>query len=150
MDAQIVFGEKMVPVKLPENVWTAPQDLSTSLSPVDDIEDTIRKALYSPLGRPPLSEVAKPDWKVTIAFDDPTVPCFAPVWEPAIKHVIAELEARRAALVIASHQLVELVGVAARVGFMVQGELAALEPIAGRDAGGVVSRYRELVAANGG
>jgi heme exporter protein A len=64
--------------------------------------------------------------------------------------VIAELEARRAALVIASHQLVELVGVAARVGFMVQGELAALEPIAGRDAGGVVSRYRELVAANGG
>lgn len=64
--------------------------------------------------------------------------------------VIAELEARRAALVIASHQLVELVGVAARVGFMVQGELVALEPIAGRDAGDVVSRYRELVAANGG
>jgi heme exporter protein A len=64
--------------------------------------------------------------------------------------VIAELEARRAALVIASHQLVELVGVAERVGFMVQGELAALEPIAGRDAGSVVSRYRELVAANGG
>jgi len=64
--------------------------------------------------------------------------------------VIAELEARQAALVIATHQLVELVGVAARVGFMVQGELAAMEPIDGRDAGGVVSRYRELVAADGG
>ena len=92
MDAQIVFGEKMIPVKLPENVLTAPQDLSTSLSPVDDIEDTIRKALQKPLGRKPLSETARPDWKVTIAFDDPTVPCFAPVWEPAIKQVIAELE----------------------------------------------------------
>jgi hypothetical protein len=92
MDAQIVFGEKMIPVKLPENVQTAPQDLSTRLAPVDDIEDTIGKALQKPLGRKPLSEVARPDWKVTIAFDDPTVPCFAPVWEPAIKQVIAELE----------------------------------------------------------
>ncbi len=92
MDSQIVFGEKMIPVNLPENVQTAPQDLSTSLSPVDDIEDTIRKALQKPSGRLPLSEVARPDWKVTIAFDDPTVPCFAPVWEPAIKQVIAELE----------------------------------------------------------
>jgi heme exporter protein A len=63
--------------------------------------------------------------------------------------VIGELEARRAALVIATHQLVELVGVANRVGFMVQGALAAMEPIDGRDAGAVVSRYRELAAANG-
>ncbi len=92
MDAQIVFGEKMIPVKLPENVQTAPQDLSTRLSAVGDIEGTIRKALREPLGRSPLGEVARPDWKVTIAFDDPTVPCFAPVWEPAIKQVIAELE----------------------------------------------------------
>ncbi len=92
MDTQIVFGEKMIPVKLPENAQTAPQDLSTSLSAVDDIEDTIRNALQKPLGRSPLSEVARPDWKVTIAFDDPTVPCFAPVWEPAIKQVIEELE----------------------------------------------------------
>jgi hypothetical protein len=29
---------------------------------------------------------------VTIAFDDPTVPCFAPIWEPALKLVIEELE----------------------------------------------------------
>jgi hypothetical protein len=92
MEAQIVFGEQMIPVKLPENVQVAPQGLSTSLTPVDDTEDTVRKALQKPLGRPPLSAVAKPDWKVTIAFDDPTVPCFAPVWEPAIKLVIAELE----------------------------------------------------------
>jgi heme exporter protein A len=63
--------------------------------------------------------------------------------------VIDELKRRGAALVIASHQLVELVGTVARVGYMVAGRLAALEPIAGLDAGGVVSRYRELVAGDG-
>ena len=31
--------------------------------------------------------------RVTIAFDDPTVPCFAPVWETAIAQVLGELRA---------------------------------------------------------
>lgn len=63
--------------------------------------------------------------------------------------VIDDLKRRGAALVIASHQLVELIGTVARVGYMVAGRLAALEPLDGRDAGGVVSRYRELVASHG-
>jgi ABC-type multidrug transport system ATPase subunit len=63
--------------------------------------------------------------------------------------VIDELKRRGAALVIASHQLVELIATVARVGYMVAGRLAALEAIAGLDAGGVVSRYRELVAGDG-
>lgn len=92
MEDQIVFGDQMIPVKLPDNVKSAPPGLSTTLSPVDDIEETIRKPLKEPLGRPPLSEIVKPDWKVTIAFDDPTVPCFTPIWEPAIRLVIQELE----------------------------------------------------------
>ena len=92
MEEQIVFGDRMIPVKLPDNVQSAPQEFSTNLSPVDDLEGTFRKALQEPLGRPPLSKVAKPNWKVTIAFDDATVPCFAPVWELAIKLVIEELE----------------------------------------------------------
>ncbi len=92
MEDQIIFGDRMIPIKLPDNALSAPPGLSTSLSPVDDIADTIRKALQKPLGRPPLSQITKPNARVTIAFDDPTVPCFAPVWEPAIKLVIAELE----------------------------------------------------------
>ena len=91
MEDQIIFGDRMIPIKLPDDALSAPPGLSTSLSPVDDIADTIRKALQKPLGRPPLSQIAKPNAKVTIAFDDPTVPCFAPIWEPAIKLVIAEL-----------------------------------------------------------
>jgi hypothetical protein len=92
MEEQIVFGEQMIPVKLPDNAFFAPPGLSTTLSPVDDVEETIRKALNEPLGRPPLSELVKSNWKVTIAFDDPTVPCFVPIWEPAIKLVIEALE----------------------------------------------------------
>ncbi|UCH21712.1 MAG: DUF2088 domain-containing protein [Deltaproteobacteria bacterium] len=92
MEDEIIFGDQMIPIRLPDNVLSAPPGLSTSLSPVDDIVGTIRKALQKPLGRPPLSQIAKPNARVTIAFDDPTVPCFAPVWEPAIKLVIAELE----------------------------------------------------------
>ena len=92
MKEEIVFGDRMMPITLPDDVRTAPPGLATTLPAVSDIEGTIRQALQRPLGRPPLSELARPDWKVTIAFDDPSVPCFAPVWEPAIRLVLAELE----------------------------------------------------------
>jgi len=92
VEEQIVYGDQMIPVKLPDNVKSAPPGLSTTLPPVDDNETAIRKALEKPLGRPPLSEMVKPGWKITIAFDDPTVPCFVPMWEPAIQLVIQELE----------------------------------------------------------
>jgi hypothetical protein len=92
MKEQIVFGDHMARVTLPANVIAAPPGLSTTLAPVDDIAGEIQRALQNPLGRPPLPELVKPGDKVAIAFDDPTVPCFAPVWEPAIKQVIAELE----------------------------------------------------------
>ncbi len=92
MQEQIVFGAGTIPVTLPDNVITAPPGLSTTLTATEDIQGTIQKALQNPLGRPPLHELVAPGSRVTIAFDDPTVPCFAPVWEPAIKLVIAALE----------------------------------------------------------
>jgi nickel-dependent lactate racemase len=92
MKEQIIFGEGMIQAELPDDVQIAPPGLTTRLEPVNDIEGTIRKALKAPLGRPPISEMVRPGWKVTIAFDDPTVPCFAPVWEPAIRLVLEELE----------------------------------------------------------
>jgi len=92
MQEQIVYGDQMLPITLPDDARTTPPGLSTKLPAVNDIAGTIRKALDAPLGRPPLRELVTRDFKVTIAFDDPTVPCFAPVWEPAIKLVIAELE----------------------------------------------------------
>lgn len=92
MEEQIVYGDQMIPVRLPDNVKSAPPGLSTTLPPVDDNEVAIQNALKEPVGRPPLSEIVKPGWKITIAFDDPSVPCFVPMWEPAIQLVIQELE----------------------------------------------------------
>ena len=92
MQEQIVFGAETRPVTLPDNVITAPPGLATRLTPTDNIPGAIQQALQNPLGRPPLHQLVVPGSRVAIAFDDPTVPCFAPVWEPAIKLVIAELE----------------------------------------------------------
>ena len=92
MEEQIIFGDNTLSVSLPDDVISAPPGLSTTLAPLDDIQGEIQRALKNPLGRPPLHELVNPGSRVTIAFDDPTVPCFAPVWEPAIKEVIKELE----------------------------------------------------------
>jgi len=92
MKDQIVFGGRMIPVELPDGIQSAPPGLSTTLTPAEDLKETLRSAIENPLGRARLRDRARSDWKVTIAFDDPTVPCFAPVWEPAIKLVIGELE----------------------------------------------------------
>ncbi len=92
MDEQMVFGDRMIPVRLPDRTRFIPQGLSTSLPPVADLPAALREALRRPLDLPPLRELAKPGWKVTVAFDDPTVPCYGPVWEPAIRSVLEELE----------------------------------------------------------
>jgi hypothetical protein len=92
MDEQIVYGDRMIPVQLPERTKIVPPGLSTSLPPVANLKATIEEALKNPLDLPPLRELAKPGSKVTIAFDDPTVPCFAPVWEAAIRTVLEELD----------------------------------------------------------
>jgi hypothetical protein len=92
MDEQIVFGDRMIPVKLPDRTRFVAQGLSTSLPPVADLRAALQEALRRPLDLPPLRDLAKPGWKVTVAFDDPTVPCYGPVWEPAIRSVLEELE----------------------------------------------------------
>jgi len=91
MDDQIVFGERMIAVRLPERTKITQPGLSISLPPAESPKIAIEQALRAPLDLPPLREMAKPGWKVTIAFDDPTVPCFAPVWEVAIRLVLEEL-----------------------------------------------------------
>lgn len=92
MNDRIVFGSRMIPVTLPERTRFVPQGLSTALPPVENLAATLEEAFRRPLDRPPLRDTAKPGWKVTIAFDDPTVPCYGDVWEPAIRTVLAELD----------------------------------------------------------
>ena len=58
--------------------------------------------------------------------------------------VLGELRARGRALMIASHQLAELMGVVTAIGFLTHGELRAVEPTAGRDVAAITARYREV------
>ncbi len=61
-----------------------------------------------------------------------------------VLEVLGELRARGRALLIASHQLAELMGVVTAVGFLVRGALAAVEPVAGRGVDAINLRYREV------
>lgn len=67
--------------------------------------------------------------------------------ESASRIVLGVLWERRAAggaVVIATHQFAELLDLASRVGFLLGGRLAAVEPVAGRHATQVLERYRAL------
>jgi ABC-type multidrug transport system ATPase subunit len=59
--------------------------------------------------------------------------------------VLGELRARGRALLIASHQLAELMGVITTVGVLARGRLQAIEPVGGRDVDAITARYREVV-----
>ncbi|MFN7944572.1 MAG: lactate racemase domain-containing protein [Blastocatellia bacterium] len=92
MNESIVFGAQEIPVQLPDRTVVIPGGFEAGLPPVESLEQTVREAFAHPLELPPLSELARPGWKVTIAFDDPTVTCFAPVWETAISVALEQLE----------------------------------------------------------
>jgi heme exporter protein A len=59
--------------------------------------------------------------------------------------LLEELRDQGCAVVIATHQLVELLDVATDIGFMAAGKMVEHAPVAGRDAGQVVNRYRALL-----
>ena len=109
MDKQVVFGEQWIPARFPDDrTHVVPAGgIDLPLSPVEDLAGAVRAALARPLDRPPLREMARPGWRVTVAFDDPTVPCYAPVWETAIPVILEELgragvERRRVTLLCAN------------------------------------------------
>ncbi|MEW6442605.1 MAG: lactate racemase domain-containing protein [bacterium] len=93
MEKQLVFGDKWITARLPGDRTHLPSaaGLDLPLPPVEDLAGAVRSALAHPLDRPPLREMARPGRRVTIAFDDPTVPCYAPVWESAIPILLEEL-----------------------------------------------------------
>jgi lactate racemase-like protein len=89
----IVFGDRFIDVELPDTTRTAEAGLTLPLEPVTDLGETVRGALSAPLDTAPLRDLVKRGYKVTLAFDDPTVPCFAPVWPVAMPITLEELEA---------------------------------------------------------
>jgi heme exporter protein A len=63
-----------------------------------------------------------------------------------VRGVLEELKDRGCAVIIATHQLIEIADLASAVGFLVSGKLVAVEPIEGRDAHAIMARYRELAS----
>ena len=92
IDRQIVFGDGFTTARLPDDTRFPGAGVSVALEPSVDLGATIRTALDSPVDRPPLKDQVRPGAKVTVAFDDPTVPCYAPVWETALPMIVTELE----------------------------------------------------------
>ena len=92
IERQIVCGDRFETVHLPDDTHVVPPGVSVPLSPAGDLEEVVRRALTEPLDRPPLHEQVKPGAKVTIAFDDATVPCYVPIWATALPMIVAELE----------------------------------------------------------
>lgn len=91
MREQIVFGDSWVGAELPDDTQIVPPGISLPLEPVEDLRATVRAALDNTLDLPPLKEVAGSVSRVTVAFDDPTVPCFAPLWPVALEEILRDL-----------------------------------------------------------
>lgn len=60
--------------------------------------------------------------------------------------LLSDLRTSGCAILIATHQIAELTPLGSRVGYLVQGHLAELESLEGRDAATVMDRYRTLVS----
>jgi hypothetical protein len=91
VEKQIVCGDRMVTADLPDDTHVVSPGFSLPLPACDDLGEEIRRALDHPLDRPPLADQVKPGDRVTIAFDDPTVPCYAPVWANALPSIVERL-----------------------------------------------------------
>lgn len=89
---QLVFGDDWIEANLPEGTYLVTPSIGVPLNPVEDLAETVLEALRNPIDTSPLGDLVKPNWNVTIAFDDPTVPCYAPVWETVISKILSELK----------------------------------------------------------
>jgi hypothetical protein len=93
MRTTLAFGAEAIEVELPDDTVTPDTGMSVPLPVAHDLSAEVRRALAEPLDSPPLRELGRRASTVTIAFDDPTVGQYGPVWSTAIPIVIAELEA---------------------------------------------------------
>lgn len=87
----LLAGDGAIEVELPDRARTVGGGFGTKLAPLPDLRAAVRQALDRPEGLPPLGDLVRPGARVTIAFDDPTVPSFGPVREVAIGLVLEEL-----------------------------------------------------------
>src|SRR5256885_1078153 len=77
MRHHLVFGDGWVTASLPDDTRVVSPGISLPLPPTPNLHREVRRAASRPLDGPPLRELARGARRVTVAFDDPTVPCYA-------------------------------------------------------------------------
>lgn len=92
MKITMPYGNGVLMAEVPDRTQTVKSSWTPEkLAPVNDLEAEIKRALSEPLDSKPLPELVKPGSTVAIAFDDPTVLCFAPVRQTAVKLILEQL-----------------------------------------------------------
>jgi lactate racemase len=88
---ELVFGDGWISAELPEDTVPISPGLSLPLEPATELDEVYTEAVERPLDTPPLRELVRPGARVTVAFDDPTVPCYAPAWPAAMGGILRVL-----------------------------------------------------------
>ncbi|MCI0454220.1 MAG: lactate racemase domain-containing protein [Candidatus Dadabacteria bacterium] len=70
--SRIAYGDEFIPATLPDRTHVI--EAPSPISPLENPEQAIRDALYSPIAHDPISKLVGPNSRVTIAFDDPVIP----------------------------------------------------------------------------
>lgn len=91
MNETLVSGDGWVTARLPDDAQVVSPGISLPLPPAEDLSAEVDRALEEPLDTPPLRELARGRRRVVVAFDDPTVPCYAPLWSTAVPAVLRTL-----------------------------------------------------------
>src|SRR5262245_25300082 len=91
MNVVLPYADGTLTASVPAGTRRLSAQPELALPPVADLAAAVRSALASPLGLPRLRELARPDARVTIAFDDHTTGSFGPIRPVAIRAVLSEL-----------------------------------------------------------
>ncbi len=68
-EVEIVFGDKLIALLLPEPVLTAAAEYGAQkVEAIGDIRQALKNVMANSLGVPPIKEMARPGMKVTIAI----------------------------------------------------------------------------------
>jgi Lactate racemase N-terminal domain len=93
MNIELPYGETTMTATLPARTRSFSNAEAFTPPAVDDLPAAVSRALAEPLGSPRIGQLVRPGARVTIAFDDATVPSYGPIRSVAIEAVLAELAA---------------------------------------------------------
>ena len=89
---ELVFGDGWISAELPDDTQVLGAGVTVPVEPAADLDESYADAVERPLDGPPLADRVRERTRVTVAFDDPTVPCYAPAWRSGMRSVLGALD----------------------------------------------------------